>query len=152
MKKTNKDLLKWLKLKVGDVIRVSNDEGKCVLYKVTRSIYNHDVVCIKIFSATNDAIDFIYNYSDLATLIGFDYEKVDNFIGDRRCDEYEQCKSCPLYGLSCQFSQNSDVTLYEILDGLVKAGCFDKNSAVYKHYKDRLDALYEKEGEETNVD
>ena len=136
MRKTHKDLLEWLGLKVGDVIRfndspnkwtVANEEYIALDPKVDRYIYGNGAKLVDELP-TESLIEMEFNI----------LPKPER-VGDLICTTQIKCNKCPLKIL-CD-SDYIDImyvdTLYNILELFKKNENFDQE--IYNFLKARLD-------------
>jgi hypothetical protein len=111
MKKTNKELLQFFGLKVGDRVKVEGFINSFVIFEKSGIQYVEEMNKNWI-SNSRDIIDFIHK------LLGNEYEiiKPKKKVGEIKCSEMA-CNKCPLRTIKCDINSN---TLYEQLENYEK--------------------------------
>ena len=131
MQKTNKEIAEFYGIKVGDVVKIYDQSG----------ISDYDLTFNVVFM---DGIKLIR--ADLRRGTEFDpwilatrkYEviKPKKKYGDLKCNDFDNCSSCPLRAFTCDHAAN---TLYGILEeGCIAYGYY-ADHPIYKAFKAELD-------------
>lgn len=132
MRKTHKDLLDWLGLKVGDVIRfndspnkwiVANEEYIALDPKVDRYIYGNGAKLVDELP-TESLIEMEFNI----------LPKPER-VGDLECSG--NCKNCPLMSVCSWDSDYQGKKIYEVLD--YELTTIHDDQEIYDLLKARLD-------------
>ena len=114
MKKTDKELLEFFGLKVGDKVKIEGLINPFVILEESGIQYFEEIGYkgYKGICTSWDIIDFIHK------LIGNEYEiiKHKKKIGEMKCDEM-LCRKCPLRAIDCDAKGK---TLYEALENYKK--------------------------------
>lgn len=112
MKKTNKELLQFFGLKVGDRVKVEGFINSFVIFENSGIQYVEEMNKNWI-SNSRDIIDFIHK------LLGNEYEiiKPKKKVGEIKCSEMA-CIKCPLRAIDCE---KLSITLYEQLEDYKKS-------------------------------
>ena len=111
MKKTDKELLEFFGLKVGDKVKIEGYDKPFVIFEKSGIQYVEEMSKDRICSSW-DIIDFI------RALLRTDYEIITakKKIGEMKCDEM-LCRKCPLRAIDCDAKGK---TLYEALENYKK--------------------------------
>ena len=140
MKKTNKELLQFFGLKVGDKVKIEGFTNPFVIFEESGIQYVNWICNSAIIKL--DIIDFIHK------LLGNEYEiiKPKKKVGELICDEEIICAKCPLKAINCSY--NND-TLYEQLESYKKSILsFGDLKPFEKAFIDALKAELDKDVEE----
>ena len=133
MIKTSKELMEWLGLQVGDRVKVnftSNMFQEDLIYEVVDDKIFVNQIHLKVVN-TKDFIMIDLNY-----LVNIDFEILPRpkRVGDLKCKGFGNCGGCPLYWLSCDYSNGGN--LYEALEDWFENS---KDQEIYDLLKARLD-------------
>ena len=138
MKKTHKDLLEWLGLKVGDVIRFNDSPNKWI-------VANEEYITLD--PKVDRYIDGVFKRVDqlpITHLIEMEFNILPKpeRVGDLKCGEIsenKECSKCPLRSICATLSTGRKTTLYEMLEiyKLDKGSYLDQE--IYDLLKARLD-------------
>ncbi len=135
MKKTTKEFLEFLGLKIGDKIKIKDELNQ--EYEIVSETGNDFSLIRRDLHLLGTAITYI----SLDYLVDREYEIVEKpkKLGYMRCTEKE-CQECPLRMLDCLLDKIGKVTLYEMLDEVCEYRNISKESNVYKAFKEMLDS------------
>ena len=131
MRKTHKDLLEWLGLKVGDVIRLNNFPNKWI-------VANEEYITLD--SKVDRYIDGVFKRVDqlpITHLIGMEINILPKpeRVGDLECSG--NCKNCPLMSVCSWDSDYQGKKIYEVLD--YELTTIHDDQEIYNFLKARLD-------------
>ena len=135
MKKTNKDFLEFLGLKVGDKIKIEDEQNReYEIISKTGSIFS-------LKRRESNPFETVFTYISLDYLLDKEYKIVEKpkKLGEMKCGE-KRCDSCPLRMLDCLINKVGDITLYEMLDEVCEYRKIDKENNLYKVFKEMLDS------------
>lgn len=135
MKKTTKEYLEFLGLKVGDKIKIKDEPNR--EYEIVSETGND----FSLRRRDSHLFGVAITYISLDYLLDKEYEIVSKptKLGDFKCGE-KRCDSCPLRMLDCLIEKGGDITLYEMLDETCKVKEVKKESKLYKVFKEMLDS------------
>lgn len=129
MEFTSKDLVKAMRLTVGDKIKVSFEFTDEEIFEITESVQGAIYL---------QAINDFYSQADLGDLIDKKFEIIQRpkKIGELKCDELT-CEKCPLRTINCSnVSTSVEKTLYQILENFLPVY---HDQEMYDLLKARLD-------------
>ena len=135
MKKTTKEYLKFLGLKVGDKIKIKDQPNR--EYEIVSGTGNE----FSLIRRESHLLGAVMVNISLDYLLDKEYEIVEKptKLGEMRCTEKE-CQECPLRMLDCLLDKIGKVTLYEMLDEVCEYREISKESNIYKAFKEMLDS------------
>lgn len=135
MKKTTKEFLEFLGLKVGDRFKIKDEPNR--EYEIVFETGNG----FSLIRRELNLLGTVVIYTSWEYLLDKEYEIVPKptKLGEMRCTEKE-CQECPLRMLDCLLDEIGKVTLYEMLDNVCEYRKISKDSDVYKAFKEMLDA------------
>lgn len=135
MKKTTKEYLKFLGLKVGDKIKIKDQPNR--EYEIVSRTGNE----FSLIRRESHLLGAVMVNISLDYLLDKEYEIVQKpkKLGDKKCGGKE-CQECPLRMLDCVLDKFGTVTLYEMLDDVCKYREISKESNIYKAFKEMLDS------------
>lgn len=137
MKKTIKEynemISKFFGVKEGDIIKIKRDSD-FLEAKVVKG-ENGDALCLELIG------QIFASKTYLSYLLDEEYEivKKPTKLGEMKCGGKE-CQECPLRMLDCVLDKIGKITLYEMLDEVCDYRKIDKESNVYKAFKEMLNS------------
>lgn len=146
MKKTNEEILDFLGLKVGDIIKIidRHGDGDIAFWEIHRIEFSNGHLYLHFISDSVDGKDCVNSLFDFEDLLTNEYEIVTlKRVGDMKCGKKNpidiDCSTCPLRPLHCTGSHGYENTLYEMLDNMYTNVFMSKDSPTYKAFKAELD-------------
>ena len=135
MKKTTKEFLEFLGLKVGDRFKIKDEPNR--EYEIVFETGNG----FSLIRRELNLLGTVVIYTSWEYLLDKEYEivKKPTKLGDLKCGEKE-CQECPLRMLDCLLDKIGKVTLYEMLDEVCEYRDISKESNIYKAFKETLDS------------
>lgn len=137
MQKTNEELAEFYGIEVGDTVTVFNEGGDIYGEFLVRDL---EIYCpLKVIRCEEDDL-YAMTIGSINTK-RYEVTKPKKKVGETLCDDYENCRECPLYLLRCDGydGKNTKWPLYRILNEICADAGMKTDNHIYKTFKAELD-------------
>lgn len=138
MRKTNKELAEFYRIKEGDIVIIYDDSDDSIVYGQFECKDLEAMHPLKVITCS----DHCLHDMEIGCIRSRKYKirKPKKTYGETCCNDYLYCKKCPLGILKCNSSRtNSKSSLYETLNDICSNYSIKSDNPIYLAFKAELD-------------